>query len=478
MLHAVRCLLLFWIYTPLLLLSQSVKIESIKIEGNKHTKNSVILREMTIQAYDTIPKFLVSAVLKRNQQNIYNLGLFNNVTLIPEWQKDSTLMQLVVHVKERWYIFPAGNVVLEERNSRDVLDKLLDKETRLKVLDRLSVSGSLYWQNMTGHNETLWFLAQLGFSKQFYLYYGYPWLFPKQKIDGYAGLKYIEQKELIYGTQNGKVQWGKVHHEPLRTTIGGYFGIRKRFDLFHSVTVRASYSYYRVADSMKYFNPVYSTNVQKIDHYPSLSIEYVHDIRDIKVYPSKGHRFRAMERIYGFFPNSTASFTKVGLTWAHFIPLSKRWNFAYGSENALIVGQRVPFFEKVFIWLDADDFNDFSPQLRGYESYAIGGSFMTLNKAELRFAVLPRRIIHLKFIPLKRFQDLPIGIYMTGFCDTAYLYDYTTSNQDQYLTNRLLYGYGTGLNVLGFYDSVMRLELSRNHFGKVAINIHATIAIK
>ncbi|MFN0200394.1 MAG: hypothetical protein ACKVTZ_02685, partial [Bacteroidia bacterium] len=143
-----------------------------------------------------------------------------------------------------------------------------------------------------------------------------------------------------------------------------------------------------------------------------------------------------------------------------------------------ILGRKVPYFEKVFVWLETDDFGDFAPQIRGYQTYSISGSLMTINKAELRFAILPRRIIHIKQIPFKRFQDFPIGIYMTGFCDTGYIQDYTSTNQDKFLTNKLLYGYGAGLNVLSFYDMVSRFELSRNHLGKVLFNFHLSIAIR
>ncbi|MFN0202963.1 MAG: POTRA domain-containing protein, partial [Bacteroidia bacterium] len=357
--------------------AQSITVENIEITGNKRTRNYVILREMTFVEGDTLSKTTISEVFKRNQQNIYNLGLFNSVVVTPTWKEDSTSLTLEIQVKERWYIFPAASAVVEERNSRDVLEKLLYQDTRLSVLNRLSVNGSLFWTNITGRNETLWFLAQLGFSKQFYLYYGLPWFIPKQRIDASVGLKYIEQKEMITNTLDGKVRWGRVTTEPLKTTIGGYVNFRKRFDAFQSLSMKLSYSYFRIADSMKYYNPVYIGNNNQIEHYPSLQLEYVNDVRDVKAYPSKGFRFRAMERVYGFLPYSTSNFTKAAVTWAHYIPLSKRWNFAYGSENIWILGRKVPYFEKVFVWLETDDFGDFAPQIRGYQTYSISGSLMT-----------------------------------------------------------------------------------------------------
>ena len=87
---------------------QKVYLQQIDIEGNKRTKASVILREMTIHIGDSLEKDNLSAILLRNQQNIYNLSLFNLVKI------DSVLaenrLSLKILVRERWYIFSDGGL--------------------------------------------------------------------------------------------------------------------------------------------------------------------------------------------------------------------------------------------------------------------------------------------------------------------------------------------------------------------------------
>ena len=47
-----------------------------------------------------------------------------------------------------------------------------------------------------------------------------------------------------------------------------------------------------------------------------------------------------------------------------------------------------------------------------------------------------------------------------------------------YLKNQLLTGYGIGLNIIGFYDNLLRLEYSRNHLNQGGVYIHASVPIK
>ncbi|MCB0840459.1 MAG: hypothetical protein KDD99_27525, partial [Bacteroidetes bacterium] len=119
-----------------------------------------------------------------------------------------------------------------------------------------------------------------------------------------------------------------------------------------------------------------------------------------------------------------------------------------------------------------------STELRGYEKYALSGTFVNMNKAEIKFAIIPRQIVHLDYIPSPKFQDTPIGLYLSGFIDTGYILDRSFNNHDQFLRNTFLTGYGLGLHIIGFYDVLLRMEYSRNHLNQGGIYFHATVPIK
>lgn len=468
------------IYCSEVYASEYYVLSQIKIEGNKRTRPEIILREMTIHEGDTIHEEERVAILKRNQENIYNLGLFNLVQLKDSADENHHL-ELSIIVKERWYFFVSPGLVIEERNSYDVLQKLrgnLDLPLKDWQFPRFSYQMTLMWRNMTGHNERWWFSGQMGFSQRFKTEYFYPWIFPNQKIDFFTGLQYVTQKQIIYNTDSAKVQWGGLNNKPLQTTYKGYIGFRKRFNPFNSLHTQLSYSYILMNDSILYLNPKYITNTDANEHYPSLVIGYSHDKRDIKTFPLKGMRYRFLARFTGYLPGSSSSFTKIGLTYAHYIPIRKKWYFSYGSQNVFTFGKRIPYFEKNFIWIDKDDFPDFYNDIRGYESYAVDGMTMTINKVELKYALIPRQIIHIRQIPFKKFQDMPLGVYFAGFFDSGYVWDYSFNNQDQYLKNQLLYGYGAGIHIISMYDLMGRFEVSRNHLGQVKLNVHAMVPIK
>ena len=60
------------------------------IAGNKKTKPFVIHREMTLHENDSFPANQMDATLLQQRLNIFNIGLFNEVSLnIKNWENDS-----------------------------------------------------------------------------------------------------------------------------------------------------------------------------------------------------------------------------------------------------------------------------------------------------------------------------------------------------------------------------------------------------
>ncbi len=472
---------LLFIFSFSFLFSQpKIYLQHIDIEGNKRTKASVILREMTIHIGDSLEKNALPALLLRNQQNIYNLSLFNLVKIDSVLQENS--LSLKITVKERWYIFPTAGLVSEERNSYDVINILKKDALFLPVkewiIPRFSYDATLVWLNLTGHNNRAWLAVQGGFAQRLSAGYVHPWLLPKQRIDFYAGIDYEKEKQFIFNTIQGNTQWGRVENKALQTDYSGYISGRKRFDAFKSLYVSASYKHVRFNDSIYKFNPLYLADNKTVVAYPSLTMQYMCDKRDIKAYPLKGFRYRGLLRISGFVPGSTNSFVKIGATFAHYVPLTKRLYLSYGSHNIISFGKKIPYFEKNFLWIDKHDLPDVNNELRGYERYSADAQGLSFNKVDLKYAILPRKIYHLTWIPWSKFQDMPFGFYATSFCDTGYMWDKTFNNQDTFLKNKFLYGYGVGLNMMGIYDLLGRFEVSLNHLKQVSINVHATVPIR
>ncbi len=469
-----------WILSSILLLtyvlahgqSQAdslVFVRQIALLGNDHTKPQVILREMTLQEGDSLSPRRLAAEIEKSRQNIFNLSLFNEVRIQSEIVADQ--LYLIVEMKERWYFFPIPNIDLEERNTYDLL--------RNKNLHRLVYGLNLQWKNVTGRNEEINFYGQLGFSQRLYVDIVRPAIIPSQFIDLLVKARYIREPEIIYGTTDARAQWGETSTEPLRRTNSLRVGLRKRFgDVRKSLLLELGYHHFQFSDSIYSFNPTFIPTADAQLSYPSLVLTFSNDQRDYKGFPLKGYKYQLLFRQVGLGEWGSTSFTKMGLSWAHHLPLKKRWNFAYGTHLMFSQGKNIPFFEKNFIGYRTGEFAGISYDLRGYAPFTIDGSFLNMTKTELKYALFPIQQVSIRQVPFEKFKNFPLGVYLTAFTDMGYVKDNTFNNEDQFLKNQLLYGYGVGLNIIGFYDNLLRIELARNHLNQTGIYLYGLVSIK
>jgi outer membrane protein assembly factor BamA len=119
---------------PLLLLvhlvpaSAAERIAAIRFEGNRVTRESVCLREMTLDVGDEAS----AGALAANRQAILDLGLFRDVAVTTEPVPDG--VTLVVRVREKRYILPLPRI--DTSSDADV-----------------SYGGQLRWDNVLGLNH-------------------------------------------------------------------------------------------------------------------------------------------------------------------------------------------------------------------------------------------------------------------------------------------------------------------------------------
>ena len=446
---------------PAVSLGQNLKkVAEIKVEGVKKTKPVTVLRQLTFAEGDEIDMDGIDALVEKNHNNIYNLYIFTRVDIT--WDSTETDVSFVISVQERWYVWPSPHVALEERTFNEWWE---DKD-----LDRLVVGMGVDWGNFTGYNDRLYLYGQIGYSRRATLQYRRPFLFPKPQIDGTITFQYVNNKEIGYGTVDGVLQLARLQEQSMREYYIGSIGFAKRFSPRDQLQWSLGYQYFRPNDSIVFFNDRYLTDGAQAEHYPSLRMAYVRDERDIRSFPLKGFKYSASARLNGLPGIGTSRFGKFTATFSHHIALTDRWNFAYGSQNFLLAGNKVPYYDKFFV--------GFGSFLRGYERYVVDASFANLTKAEWKFGIFPRKIYHAKWIPLKRFQDFPFGLYISAYADVGYVTDWTFNNLDNYLKNRLLTGYGMGINVVTIYDFMLRAEYSFNHFGQSGIYLSGLVSIQ
>lgn len=449
-------------FLPILLAAQMLTVADIHVFGTQKTKSFMVTRVMNFEVGDKLDKASLKETIRVNHDNIYNLAIFNKVEIKDSINGDSIYFD--VTVKERWYLFPISYVAFEERTFGEWWE---DKD-----LDRMVYGLGAQWRNVTGRAEDFYFYGQLGYSRRFSIVYDRPFIIPKWKIDGGFSYRYVNRKEIGFGTEDGILQLARLTREQMQTSHSATASLKKRITPRKIFTLGFSYQWFRPHDSVAFYNDRYLTTTNSIERYPSIFLRYVDDQRDIQSFPLEGYKLQAGIRQSGFGFAGTARFMKGNFRYAQFIPLgqSGRFNFSWGIQEHFLFGNEVPFFDKNFL-----GFDNF---VRGYEKYVIDGSFMHINKAEMKFAIIPRHIIHVKQIPFRRFQDFPIGLYLTLFADAGIVIDETFSNSDQFLKDRLLTGAGAGVNFITIYDLLLRLEYSFNHLGEGNFFLSTRIAIR
>lgn len=99
-------------------LKAQVRINTIQLEGNNRTKNYILLRELPYHVGDQINKDSLIILNTLSQQQLFNTSLFLFVKVTPVYPliNDSSIVDIQIKVKERWYFIPKPYFKWIDRN--------------------------------------------------------------------------------------------------------------------------------------------------------------------------------------------------------------------------------------------------------------------------------------------------------------------------------------------------------------------------
>ena len=168
----------------------------------------------------------------------------------------------------------------------------------------------------------------------------------------------------------------------------------------------------------------------------------------------------------GLMHKETLNTFYIRSSFRKYFTLSNNFFFASGLRAKLSNNDFQPFFVKQGLGFG----NDY---VRGYEYYVVDGISYIINKNNIKYQLIKPRIKNFKFIKNEKFSMIHYALYLNLFADFGYAYDYKPLNQlSNNLSNSLLYGYGIGLDVVTYYDKVLRLEYSFNKMAESGIFIN------
>ncbi|MGF6845108.1 outer membrane protein assembly factor BamA [Chitinophaga sp. W3I9] len=431
-------------------------VRNILVSGNKKTRTSIILREISTVPGDTIYLRDLSNTLEERRKQLLNTSLFLNVTAnVKNWTGNEA--DVVFEVWERWYTFAYPIFKLADRNFNQWW---VEKNHSLSRIN-LGVSGTQ--ENLTGRNDALNAALQFGYTQRFALQYNIPYIDKRFRHGLGIIASYNRNREVNDSTSNNKQQFFRKD-DFLRQVymIGLNYSYRKAINTRHQVFV--NYNYEKVADSVAIINPNYlgkgRTNVRYID----ITYRLTYIKADSWVYPLKGFRLLAEVGKKGIGPLNDVDDVHFRLNMAKYWQLRPKTYAALGIRSAAKLSNEQPYINQQALGY-RDDY------LRGLEYYVIDGTSFAILKSTLRQELLSFKV-KLPIVP-KKFNTVPVRIFAKAFGDAGYAYNKFPGNS--FLNNRFLYTGGIGLDIVSFYDTCLRIEYSFNQLGQKGLFLHTSV---
>ena len=434
-----------------------IVIRNISIQGNKKTKDRIILREMNFKPGDTLKMPDVEKAILLSRNRIFNTGLFVTVDLIVDG--DSAEKNLLIKVKERFYTYPVPIISLADRNFNEWWQQ------RGHSLRRINYGLFFVQKNVRGRNETLRARVQLGFTKKYDVGYYIPYLTKNQKLGLNVLVSYSTNQQVAYKTSNHKLSYIEIENNKVLRKLfaaSATFTYRGKFYKTHYAT--GSFFYNNIADSIARLNPRYFLEGRTTQRYFSLKYSFVHDFRDIAYYPLKGSYFRVDAEKLGLGIYKDINQINFRLEYNRYIKLSKKLYLAGGIRQKISFPYNQPYFNFKSHGYGTD-------YVSGYELYVIDGQHFSMAKLNLKYQLFSKKI-KLEDMPVNQFETIPFALYLRAYSDAGYVRDNSFNPENTRLANKFLLGGGIALDLVTYYDLVFRLEYSVNRLQQQGVYLH------
>lgn len=440
-------------------------ISSITIQGNKRTKDQIILREISIRPGDYISIESLEEKMNDSRINLRNTSLFNDVTItydhdtitdmatlcIMEEQirmnprhntgDEILFYTLKVNVSERWYYWPLIGIKLEDRNMSSWL-KDMD-------FNKITFDAGVKIDNMWGLNHTLSLSGKFGFEKGFKFSYEDISLDPKGvhsfSIGGYSlfnktvNVECIENKPVYFKSQ-----------EYLEKKAGGSFSYIYRPEIRVHHRLSLEYNYRRLNDSVLILNKDYYGTDAKKNHEYSLRYRFSFDQRDYAFFPTTGYyigvtaKGTTADKFSFWYGNVIADvqyYKQLGKRW--FWKSALELSTSFKNRNAYIYDRAIGYEQATVC---------------GYDLYVIDGQHYGTFNNSFRFLLMPEKTLTLNFLrALSKFYKIPFTIYVSANIDMGYAHNKYPLGCNN-LQNRFLLGAGIGIDILTYYDIILNVS--------------------
>ena len=429
---------------------KSFVIGNIIVEGNKKTKPYIIERELPFREGDSVNLSQLVEGFETARQQLMNTTLFVDVIVALKAFRGYEV-DVLIDVKERWYIFPVPYVKPVDRNLAEWVKQGFG-------VDRLNYGFKFTYNNFTGRNDKLKIWLVTGYTKQIQFLYEQPYADKTLKHGYKVGFSYGFNKEVNYATINDEQQFVDSLDGVKRWYAHVDYTYRpglRTFNAFRFAMVQQDVDTQVLVMNPHYYGDIKKTRVT----YPEFSYILNYYKVDYIPYPTKGWMGELAFLKRGFSKNMNL-WQLTGKYTASWQVFNKTF---FSTQDYGIL--KLPF-EQPFINQRLMGYSDV--YLRGLEDYVIDGVAAFITRSTLR-----RELIRFNvptFLNSRSHSKIPFRIFAKVFGDMGY--SHNPNYGENSLTDRMLYTCGTGIDVISFYDFVFRFEYSFNQLGQNGLFLH------
>ena len=441
--------------------TRKICVNSLLVTGTKKTKVYIVYREIQFKKGDSIVISQLTKELEQARHQVNNTTLFNEVKL-DVLVIDSNNINITVHVIERWYLYPVPQFQLVDRNFNEWW------KTYKRSFDRVNYGIKFVHYNLSGRRDQLRIYLINGYSRNISFSYSNPYSNSTLNKGYSVSAGYTQNREIAYQTSNdNKILFyppdsvRKKTNDFVRNSwyINGSYQIRNGF--FTRQYLSAGYTFLKVDDSVIIKNHNYFKDSVTSKGYIDLAYTYQYTNVDNTSYSLKGTSvyISILKRGLGFTGGLNMFSVEAGLN--KYYSLGKNWysNFQLNGRIKLPLNQA---------YLNQRGLGYGDTYLRGLEYNVIDGVAHVLLRSTLKKKLISFNV-PFRLFP-KILTKIPFTFFAKTFTDLGYVYNKT--KYDTYLSNRLLYTGGFGIDVLTLYDINLRFEYSFNQLNKSGLFFH------
>ena len=436
----------------------TITISNITITGNKITQAEIILRELALSENSSFSATDLEQKIKESEQNLINLKLFNFVEI--NHAINGNQVEITIDVTEKWYFWPYPVFEISERNFNSWWNEF--KASDYSDFSRLNYGLYLNWNNFRGRNELLQLKIRRGFKEHYLFSYQVPYFNKEKTIGINTNLQLFRRKKSFYKTENDTLLY--YTNNDVFTTKDYEFNtdLLYRKGVHKTHHLRFHYFLSEVDTAITNKNSNYLSNSSNSGSYTKLSYQFTNEKRDYVEYSLHGYylHFEGTKYFKGTSP--VDHFEIIGKAEKH-LELKDRFFLGSSFKGKWSSDAYQPYFAQ-----RGFGFDDY---VRGYEYYVVDGQDFWLSKTVLKYALIEKTNFDIPYVKMKQFNKSHYSLYLGLFSDMGYVIDKQT-DQDNTLSNSLLWGNGISLDYVTYYDKLLRIEFSVNHLGEKGVFLH------